>query len=161
MRATRPVAAVAAGLLAVGLAACGDDAGPAPTETTQATQATQSTETTETARTTEAGTVTDTPPEDPTGFTGTWVDPHGKGYLTFDGEGGVTGSDACNGITTTYSVEGTGATVEPFPTTMMACGEGWSQWLLGVSTVELRDGTLAVLGQDGEELGVLVPGDAP
>lgn len=145
-RAGAAATAVTAALLAVGLTACGDTGTTAPTQTTETTQ-------------TEASTVTT--PAAPAGFTGTWVDPDGKGYLTFDGDGGITGSDACNGITTTYTVEGTTATVEPFPTTMMACGDGWSQWLLGVTTVELRDGTLGVLGRDGEDLGTLVPGDAP
>lgn len=98
-------------------------------------------------------------PED--NFAGTWVDPDGNGYLTFDGEGGVTGSDACNGIRTTYEVAGDAATVEPFPTTMMACGDGWSQWLLSVSAVEHRGDSLAVFGQDDEEVGTLVPGDEP
>jgi heat shock protein HslJ len=158
MRTRRVATAAAAALLAAGLTACGDAGDAGTSETTQTTPAT------------EAATVTDTPPETtppetppaaPAGFTGTWVDPDGKGYLTFDGQGGITGSDACNGISTTYTVDGTTATVEPFPTTMMACGEGWSQWLLGVTTVELHDGALGVLGRDGEELGTLVPGEAP
>ncbi|WP_420098558.1 META domain-containing protein [Corynebacterium sp.] len=150
MRARRTAVACAALALTLGLTACGDaddqDASP-------------------TTRTSEARTVTDTPADTPTDtpgdFSGTWVDPDGRGYLSFDGDGGITGSDACNGITTTYSVDGTTATVEPFPTTMMACGDGWSQWLLGVSTVELGDSSLTVRGQDGEELGTLVPGDVP
>lgn len=143
MRAGRPAAALAAVLLTVGLTACGGSDDP------------------DRPQTTEASTVPDTSTDSPTDFTGTWVDPDGKGYLSFDGDGGITGSDACNGITTTYSVDGATATVEPFPTTMMACGDGWSQWLLGVSTVELGDGALTVLGRDGEELGTLVPGTAP
>lgn len=94
-------------------------------------------------------------------FTGTWVDPHGDGYLAFDGEGGITGSDACNGISTTYDVHGQSATVAPFPTTMMACGEGWSPWLLSVETVEHRGDSLAVVDSRSEQVGTLVPGDDP
>lgn len=147
MRAGRPATALSAVLLAVGLTACGGSDDPDRPQTTEAS--------------TVPDTSPDTSPDSPTDFTGTWVDPDGKGYLSFDGDGGITGSDACNGITTTYSVDGTTATVEPFPTTMMACGDGWSQWLLGVSTVELGDGALTVLGRDGEELGTLVPGSEP
>ena len=52
-------------------------------------------------------------------FIGTWIDPDGLGYLTFTEDGAVRGSDACNGIRSTYSVDGGTATVEPFATTMM------------------------------------------
>lgn len=96
-------------------------------------------------------------------FIGTWVDPDGLGYLTFTEDGSVRGSDACNGIGSTFSVEDGTATVEPFATTMMACSEGWSQWLLQVTTVEVSDtGTeMVVSGRDGSEAGVLVPGEEP
>ena len=153
MQTGRPTVALVAAFLTVGLAACGSSDEPdAPLTTT-------------TNQTSEPSTVTNTPHDTPheslADFAGTWVDPDGKGYLSFDGDGGITGSDACNGITTTYSVDGTTATVEPFPTTMMACGDGWSQWLLGVTSVELDDEVLTVLGRDGEELGTLVPGTVP
>lgn len=151
-RSSALVATLGAAVLAVGLSACGGDTdgGGASSTTTPSTEAT-----------------TVTAPDPDSSLTGTWVDPDGNGYLTFDGEGGVTGSDACNGIRSTYESDGEtggetgGASVAPFPTTMMACGDGWSQWLLGVSTVELGDGALTVLGRDGEELGTLVPGTAP
>lgn len=96
-----------------------------------------------------------------TDVVGTWVDPDGRGYLTFTDDGTVTGSDACNGIRSTWEDGNGTVTVEPFPTTMMACSEGWSQWLLGVTTVEQDGDELTVYGHEGERLGVLVPGDAP
>lgn len=97
------------------------------------------------------------------GFVGTWVDPDGLGFLTFAEDGSVRGSDACNGIGSTYSVDGGTATVEPFATTMMACSEGWSQWLLQVTTVEVSDdgSEMVVHGRDGSEAGTLVPGEEP
>ncbi|MGO1990221.1 MAG: META domain-containing protein [Corynebacterium sp.] len=147
-RSSALVATLGAAVLAVGLSACGGDTdgGGASSTTTPSTEAT-----------------TVTAPDPDSSLTGTWVDPDGNGYLTFDGEGGVTGSDACNGIRSTYESDGEtgGASVAPFPTTMMACGNGWSQWLLGVSTVELHGDSLTVLDQDGGELGTLVPGEAP
>lgn len=96
-------------------------------------------------------------------FVGTWVDPDGLGYLTFNEDGSVRGSDACNGIGSTYSVNGGATTVEPFATTMMACSEGWSQWLLQVTTVEVSDNgsEMVVYGRDGSEAGTLVPGEEP
>lgn len=98
-----------------------------------------------------------------TEFTGTWVDPDGNGYLTFDDRGNVRGSDACNGIGTTFTVDDASgaAALEPFATTMMACPEGWSQWLLQVTTVEHHGDRLTVLGREGEEVGTLVPGEEP
>lgn len=159
-RSSALVATLGAAVLAVGLSACGGDTDGGGASST-ASSPTSST----TTPSTEATTVT--APDPDSSLTGTWVDPDGNGYLTFDGEGGVTGSDACNGIRSTYETGGeTGgetvsASVAPFPTTMMACGDGWSQWLLGVSTVELHGDSLTVLDQDGGELGTLVPGEAP
>lgn len=156
-RSSTLVATLGAAVLAVGLSACGG--------TTDGDGAASTTAASTTAPNTEETAVT--APDPDSSLTGTWVDPDGNGYLTFDGEGGVTGSDACNGIRSTYETGGeTGdeagtASVAPFPTTMMACGEGWSQWLLGVSTVELHGDSLTVLDQDGGELGTLVPGEAP
>lgn len=162
-RSSALVATLGAAVLAVSLSACGGNTDGDGASSTPAASTT--------APSTEATTVTAPDPE--SSLTGTWVDPDGNGYLTFDGEGGVTGSDACNGIRSTYeSGDETGgetgdgadsvtASIAPFPTTMMACGDGWSQWLLGVSTVELHGDSLTVLDQDGGELGTLVPGEAP
>ncbi|MGP9723627.1 META domain-containing protein [Corynebacterium sp. AOP40-9SA-29] len=157
-RSSALVATLGAAVLAVGLSACGGDTDGGGAASTAAST---------TAPNTEATTVT--APDPDSSLTGTWVDPDGNGYLTFDDKGGVTGSDACNGIRSTYETgDETGdgadsvtASVAPFPTTMMACGDGWSQWLLGVSTVELHGDSLTVLDQDGGELGTLVPGEAP
>jgi heat shock protein HslJ len=165
---TRAVASAAALLcIPVVLAGCS----PSSQDSTATDAETHST------TSTQEDPVSDNPAQNPSdtgspeAFVGTSVDPDGNGYLTFNEDGSITGSDACNGIRTTYSVDGSTAQVEPFPTTQMACGDGWTQWLLMVSSVEVRDaqvaaeGTenteMAVLDAGGEEVGVLVPGNEP
>lgn len=91
-------------------------------------------------------------------FTGTWVDvnPVAGGKITFD-NGSVSGTDGCNGIGSTYTVDGNVADVEPFVSTMMACPGPTSDWLQGMSTVHHFGVLLVVHGEDGSVLGMLRP----
>lgn len=91
-------------------------------------------------------------------FTGTWVDanPTGGAKVTFD-HGRISGTDGCNGVGSSYTVNGNVADVDPFLSTMMACTGPWSQWLQGVSTIHHYGAVLVVHGDDGGILGVLRP----
>ncbi len=91
-------------------------------------------------------------------FTGTWVDanPAGGAKVTFD-QGRISGTDGCNGVGSSYTVNGNVAEVDPFISTMMACTGPWSQWLQGVSTIHHYGAVLVVHGDDGGVLGVLRP----
>ncbi|WP_255372703.1 META domain-containing protein [Corynebacterium sp. CNJ-954] len=91
-------------------------------------------------------------------FTGTWVDanPTGGAKVTFD-HGRISGTDGCNGVGSSYTVNGNVADVDPFLSTMMACTGPWSQWLQGVSTIHHYGAVLVVHGDDGGVLGVLRP----
>lgn len=86
-------------------------------------------------------------------FAGTWVDvnPSGGGVINFD-NGRISGTDGCNGIGSTYTVDGNVADVEP-----TACTGPWSRWLPGVSTVHHYGGVLVVYGDQGDMLGALRP----
>ncbi|WP_291480322.1 META domain-containing protein [Corynebacterium sp.] len=91
-------------------------------------------------------------------FTGTWVDadPAGAAEVTFD-QGRISGTDGCNGVGSSYTVEGNVADVDPFISTLMACTGAWSPWLQGMSTVHHYGAVLVVHGEDGAVLGVLRP----
>lgn len=91
-------------------------------------------------------------------FAGKWVDvnPTGGGELTFH-NGRLSGTDGCNGIGTNYSVAGNAAFVEPFLSTQMACTGPWSQWLMGVKSIQHYGVFMVVLGDGGNVLGVLRP----
>ena len=91
---------------------------------------------------------------------GTWVsDEPGKPRLAFAEDGTVKGTDGCNGISTTYEVEGETVVLEQFASTLKAC-KGVDDWLRGVHEVRVDGDTLLVSNSSGEEIGQLQRDDA-
>ena len=89
--------------------------------------------------------------------TGTWGDSSGTNtpYLTLDGDGTLTGSDGCNRLNGTWSVdEADQVEFENVASTKMAC-EGVDDWLSQLSVAEVSGDTMTVLGADGAEIGQL------
>ncbi|MBM7503106.1 META domain-containing protein [Agromyces aurantiacus] len=89
--------------------------------------------------------------------TGTWGDSSGANtpYLTLEEGGGLTGSDGCNRLRGTWSVdEADQIEFENVASTKMAC-QGVDTWLSGLSVAEVSDDTMTVLGADGAEIGQL------
>lgn len=86
---------------------------------------------------------------------GPWSsDERGNPRLEFAADGTVVGSDGCNGINTTYTVEGDRVVLEQFASTLKAC-QGVDDWLRGVREVTLDGETLLVMNDSGTEIGSL------
>ena len=86
---------------------------------------------------------------------GTWGDtapatPH----LVLSSDGTVTGSDGCNAISTTFAVDGTSITFEPFIATLMAC-PGVDGWLAAVRSAAVDGDEMVVSNAAGEHIGTL------
>ena len=81
-------------------------------------------------------------------------DAAGKPHLQFTESGDVRGTDGCNGIASTYTVEGHRILLAPFASTLKAC-QGVDDWLRGVRAVEIDGDTLVVMNGAGERLGEL------
>lgn len=92
--------------------------------------------------------------EDPVG---TWGDSTDKTspYLVLEDGGGLTGSDGCNTLSGSWSIdEADQVEFEDVASTRMAC-EDVDDWLLGLSVATISADTMTVLGQDGAEIGQL------
>jgi heat shock protein HslJ len=74
-------------------------------------------------------------------------------HLVFD-DGQVSGSDGCNGISSTYTVDGPTITIKPFMSTLRGC-IGVDTWLRSVSTVEIDGDALLVRNAAGDQIGTL------
>ena len=74
-------------------------------------------------------------------------------HLIFD-DGKVTGTDGCNGISTSYTVDGDTVKLARFISTQMAC-TGVDTWLRAVSTVQLDGDAIVVRNSAGDEIGTL------
>jgi heat shock protein HslJ len=74
-------------------------------------------------------------------------------HLAFD-DGQVTGTDGCNGITTSYTVDGDTITLDRFMSTQKACS-GVDTWLRNVRSVQVDGDVLVVLDAQGEQIGSL------
>ena len=88
---------------------------------------------------------------------GTWGDPSvdGEPYLSLAGDGSLTGTDGCNRLSGSWSVdEGEQVLFENVASTRMFC-EGVDDWLSGLSAATIAGTTMTVLGQDGSEIGQL------
>lgn len=96
-------------------------------------------------------------------FTGSWRDPDGGAVVTFADDGTLTGTDGCNNFRSTWTLDsgdggdGSVITVDPFPTTMMACTGGWSPWILSMHTVTHHGDHLTVTNEGDTDLGELIP----
>lgn len=127
------VASAAVFALMITSCASSTDPGPAPTSTSP------------------AGSSADVATE----LVGGWgEDAAGKPYLEFTETGDVRGSDGCNGIVSTYTVEGDSIEIATFMSTLRAC-QGVDDWLRGVRAVEIDGDTLVVMDAAGERLGEL------
>lgn len=90
---------------------------------------------------------------------GSWgEDAAGKPHLEFTADGAVRGSDGCNGIVSTYTVDGSRIEVAPFASTLKGCF-GVDDWLRGVRAAELAGDTLVVRDAAGTRLGDLARAD--
>ncbi|WP_430646994.1 META domain-containing protein [Agromyces sp. GXS1127] len=89
--------------------------------------------------------------------TGTWGDSstQGEPFLTLEDGGDFTGSDGCNTLNGTWSVnEADQVEFENVASTRMAC-EDVDDWLAGMSAADVADDSMTVLGQDGSPIGTL------
>ncbi|MFE2656488.1 META domain-containing protein [Brevibacterium sp. NPDC059310] len=85
---------------------------------------------------------------------GRWTSPEaGDPFLEFSEDGAVSGSDGCNAIATTWTVEGDEITIEPFATTQKACPG--NQWLSKASTATIEGDVMTVKDGQGSVIGGL------
>ena len=88
---------------------------------------------------------------------GTWGDPteEGSPYLELEDDGSFSGSDGCNNLSGSWSVdEADQVEFEDVASTLKAC-EDVDDWLSGLSVATVSGDTMTVLGQDGSEIGQL------
>ena len=89
--------------------------------------------------------------------TGTWGDSSGTGtpYLELEDGGNLTGSDGCNTLKGTWSVDEADQVVfENVASTRKAC-EGVDDWLSLLSVAEVSGDTMTILDADGSQIGQL------
>lgn len=90
---------------------------------------------------------------------GLWgQDAAGEPHLEFTADGEVHGSDGCNGITTTYTVDGGRISLAPFASTLKAC-EGVDDWLRSVRSAEVDGDVLVAMNAAGTKVGELTRAD--
>jgi heat shock protein HslJ len=93
-------------------------------------------------------------PDPESAVVGTWGSTaKDQPHLTFD-DGKVTGTDGCNNIATTYTVDGDAIALKSFMSTMKAC-LGVDPWLGAVHTVEIDGDALIVRNSSGDQIGTL------
>lgn len=93
--------------------------------------------------------------------TGTWGDTTDTGApsLELDDDGGLTGTDGCNQLTGTWTVdESDHVEFHDVASTRMACADV-DTWLAGLSQATIADDTMTVIDQDGSEIGTLERSD--
>lgn len=89
------------------------------------------------------------------GLKGQWTDQgNEKAYLDFDGKGGVSGSDGCNRIISSYTIDGDNVTFSKGLSTLMAC-EGVDAWLGGLNKASVDGNTMVVKDASGSKIGEL------
>jgi len=102
-----------------------------------------------------------TAPDDPSAgatadaVVGTWGDTaRSKPHLVLSSDGTVTGTDGCNGISTTFAVDGNSIVLERFASTMKAC-LGVDPWLSAIHTAVIDGDEMVVSNAQGERIGTL------
>ena len=89
------------------------------------------------------------------GIVGSWESQEpGNPSLTFTEDGKVSGTDGCNDINSTYTIDGESIIVQPFASTRMFC-EGVNTWLSGLATATIDGKTLLVQDASGTPIGEL------
>lgn len=160
MRTLKTATFAAAGISMLLLSACGTGEGNgtvSPSESPNAADTSGATsEETSTAN-----------PGDPSGeltpetLEGKWgADQKGDPFLEFKTDETVIGTDGCNGINSTYTIEASTIHIEPWVTTAKGCTD-IDTWLSGASTAEITDSNenadeMTVKDKDGEEIGTLI-----
>ncbi|MCT1690929.1 META domain-containing protein [Brevibacterium sp. p3-SID960] len=87
---------------------------------------------------------------------GTWrSDEPGQPYLTFTDEGAAWGTDGCNGINTSYTLDGSTITIEPWIATARAC-LGVDTWLRMARFAEIDGDTMTILNRNDDVIGTLI-----
>ncbi|MFF2370438.1 META domain-containing protein [Agromyces sp. NPDC058110] len=95
---------------------------------------------------------------DPVGTWGDTSDMSAPSLVLADG-GGLTGTDGCNRLTGTWTVdESDHVEFHEVAQTRKAC-EGVDTWLEGLSQATIADDTMTVIDQDGSEIGTLEKAD--
>jgi len=92
---------------------------------------------------------------------GTWGDTSDTSApsLVLDEGGDLTGTDGCNRLTGTWTVdESDHVEFHDVASTRMAC-EGVDTWLEALSQATVADDTMTVIDQDGSEIGTLERAD--
>ncbi|MEV7694175.1 META domain-containing protein [Microbacterium sp. NPDC089189] len=90
---------------------------------------------------------------DATVVTGTWGDA-GAEHLVLEADGSLAGSDGCNRLGGTYTVDADEITVSLGFSTLMAC-PGVDTWLRDVATATVDGDVLVVRDVDANEIGTL------
>ena len=101
-------------------------------------------------------------PSTPSGTASATVDPAGKWtspeagepFLEFNDDGSVSGSDGCNAIKTSWTLDGDTITIEPFTTTQRACA-GVDAWLSKAATATIEGDIMTVKDGQGSVIGGL------
>ena len=88
--------------------------------------------------------------------TGTWGTPDATGTpgLELNADESVTGTDGCNRMVGTSSLNGDTVEFGTFASTLMAC-EGVDTWLSGASTATVDGATMTIQNAGGDEIGTL------
>lgn len=159
MRPLHTTALVLTGISTLLLSACGTGGGNGTVSPTDSPTASE-----------QPGSAGDTPTEDSTetpkalsekDIEGVWgSDEKGDPFLNFKTDGNVIGTDGCNGISTTYKIDGATVTLDPWASTLRAC-EGVDGWLQHSHTLEITGSDenadeMTVKDKDGKEIGTLI-----
>lgn len=145
------IASLGAGFLVLFATACSS----APEETPQTPPPSTSSPTTSAPPPT---TEQPAPPALEEAILGKWVSGEpGDPYLEFHADGTLSGSDGCNGVGGTYTIDEATQTapIERSPSTLMACLD-IDDWLRDTQSVALaEENTLEVFDGDGQTIGQL------
>lgn len=86
---------------------------------------------------------------------GQWGDDDGASpWLRFEADGTLTGSDGCNRMSGSWAVADELVTTSEVVRTLMWC-EDYTEWIGGLSAVEVDGDELIVFDADGERIGAL------
>lgn len=90
---------------------------------------------------------------------GTWGSTASKQpNLTIENNGSFSGTDGCNRLTGTGSIDGDSITFGPMASTLMAC-EGVDEWLNKAATGTAKGSTLTIYDDGGNAIGTLEKSD--
>lgn len=86
---------------------------------------------------------------------GRWTSPEaGDPFLEFNDDGSLSGSDGCNAIKSSWTLDGDTITIEPFTSTQKACA-GVDSWLSKAATATIEGDVMTVKDGQGSVIGGL------